>query len=392
MLGLWATLGAVWAFVAFSRGRRLVTLLSINLTLMSSLLVGLELVARSLREAPFRESWSAPLAEPDTELGTIPRADARVRHRRFPRALGYQMEWDVNYGTEADRSRRVPDRPRTGPILAVFGDSLLFGEGLEDHDTIPNQLQRALPQWRVFNYAVRGHGTAQNYFYLLRVLRDKPDTCLCLLGFIPDHVRRTVVPYSLMASVWAGRHPRVRLAGNRIINLGPAYDTIGPIERLHVDLLAGSLIYSKLSARWRPSPQDWDLVRDLVLAMRDTCETDASGGRFVLLVLPTAESSSSHGEEFLRWRAELHARGVLIVDLWDRFRTVATPQAHTSFFFTDGHPNRAYAALVAAWIAEIVRVNTKSRALDTQARPLAESSAGAQIGDTFVFSARKGAS
>jgi hypothetical protein len=340
----------------FVVGARTLSLIALNVTLISGLLFGLELVAEITHDEWVRDTWSEPVITKDPDLGTIPRANVTIRHRRYPQTLKYQLEWDVTYRTEPDHSRQIPDRPTTGARFAVFGDSFMFGEGLNDEETISNQLQKLLPEFRVFNYAVSGHSTAQNYLYLKRVLERSPETKVCLVGFITDHVRRTAVPYELMAS-WGRELPIVRRQDGRIINLGRGYDILSLIERLHVDLISGSILYRKFSRPWQSSPSDWELVEALVVAMRELCETGDSGRSFALVVFPAGvveRDALSLSESFHTWEAHLRNLGVLIIDLEERFDAEVRSRglSRSSFFFQDSHPNARYAKLVAQWIGD----------------------------------------
>jgi hypothetical protein len=355
MYGVWSLLGLVLTVRFFSRGARRSAIVAFNMFLLPGMLFGAELGMIVLHDEWVHDTWSEPLTESDAELGTIPRANVTSRHRSYPLVSGYELEWDVTYHIEGDRSRRVPDRPAEGMKLVVLGDSFMFGEGLEDEDQIPNQLQRLLPEYRIFNYAIRGHGTGQNYLYLKRILDRQPDIQLCVVGFIADHVRRTAVPYDLMASDWGRARPVIRNRGGELINLGLASDTLSLFGRLHVDMLARSRAYGRLFSGWRPGPEDWTLVGDLIVAMHDLCSEHHR--RFLLVYLPsnpTDLDSVRTSRNFLAWKRRLEDHGVVMVDVAERLYShlQSTELPSRQFFFPDGHPNRAYSSLAASWISQ----------------------------------------
>ena len=74
--------------------------------------------------------------------------------------LGGRPCW--TFSTDEDGLRNVPGRSTSanGPVLAVFGDSFVFGVGVDDGDTLPAQLPRALagvrPDLRVLDAGLPG--------------------------------------------------------------------------------------------------------------------------------------------------------------------------------------------------------------------------------------------
>ena len=51
--------------------------------------------------------------------------------------------------------------PNGKPVLAVLGDSITFGYGVENNETLPAQLQPLLPEWDVQNSGVPGYNMRQ---------------------------------------------------------------------------------------------------------------------------------------------------------------------------------------------------------------------------------------
>jgi len=69
--------------------------------------------------------------------------------------------YDVTYTIESDHSRLAPtDAKSSKPGIAVnfFGGSFMFGEGLNDDQTIPYFFTRFVPGATVKNYGFHGHG------------------------------------------------------------------------------------------------------------------------------------------------------------------------------------------------------------------------------------------
>lgn len=81
--------------------------------------------------------------------------------------VGFRM--DIMQTIGADGWRHVPDRPKLGPNIGIYGCSFTYGTGLADAETYTAILQQNLPQARVMNRGIGGHGTVQN---LLQLRRD----------------------------------------------------------------------------------------------------------------------------------------------------------------------------------------------------------------------------
>jgi len=69
--------------------------------------------------------------------------------------------YDVGYTIDADRNRQVISAPM-GPTVAFFGDSMTFGQGVPDADTLPQAFADATGyRWHVLNLAFPGYGPQQ---------------------------------------------------------------------------------------------------------------------------------------------------------------------------------------------------------------------------------------
>ena len=108
------------------------------------------------------------------------------------------------------RGREEVSLARTAPRRVVtVGDSYTFGQCVEDDETWPAALERALPGTEVLNLGVMGYGQDQA---LLRMRRDglpyRPD--VVVFGFHPSNVRRNVLSFRDYAK------PRFRLDGSEL--------------------------------------------------------------------------------------------------------------------------------------------------------------------------------
>ncbi|MBN8290538.1 hypothetical protein JI664_01035 [Rhodobacter sp. NTK016B] len=98
---------------------------------------------------------------------------------------------DVIQTIDADGWRHVPDRPKAGSRLGVYGCSFTFGTGLADAETFCAVLQRDLPTVRVLNRGIGGHGTVQNLLQFRRDIR-KGRVDAAVFAIISDHRFRNI--------------------------------------------------------------------------------------------------------------------------------------------------------------------------------------------------------
>jgi len=69
--------------------------------------------------------------------------------------------YDVDYTIDEHLNRQVISA-ETGPTIAFFGDSMTFGQGVSDADTLPQAFADATERrFRVLNFAVPGYGPQQ---------------------------------------------------------------------------------------------------------------------------------------------------------------------------------------------------------------------------------------
>lgn len=77
---------------------------------------------------------------------------------------------------------RGPDVDLTKPIIAILGDSITFGYGLEDTETTPARLQELLPDFSVLNAAAPGYNlTQQTAVYQEKIAHLNPQVLILIL-------------------------------------------------------------------------------------------------------------------------------------------------------------------------------------------------------------------
>lgn len=176
-------------FVVVLRGRlRDVALVFASLSFG---LVAIELVVWRVSGAPItykeKGSWA-----PMPELGWSPARPGPIHEKKV--AANGDVIYDV-INTIDDNLMRKVDSAASGPTVVFFGDSMTFGAGVNDADTLPQSfVDLTSRKFRVLNMAVAAYGPQQ----FLRALeighRDaqlKQDPRLFVLLTAPWHAART---------------------------------------------------------------------------------------------------------------------------------------------------------------------------------------------------------
>lgn len=117
--------------------------------------------------------------------------------------------YDVSYTIDDSLLRRTVSPP-TGGLLAFFGDSFTFGEGVGDAETLPQRtVELAGGRLRALNFGFHGYGPQQFLRAMETGLFDgllKPDLRLVVFQTAPWHAERTSCTADFVADA-----PRYRL-------------------------------------------------------------------------------------------------------------------------------------------------------------------------------------
>jgi hypothetical protein len=351
-LGWVALLWLALAFHFLASGATRTALVAVNLALLAGGGLLLEAVLVAIEPADFQvDRGTRYRTEDDTTSSRL--IPGVVSAHRVKTATGEPV-FDVSYTIDGDGSRRVPDRPETGPRWGFFGGSFCFGLGLNDGETLAGQVQLAEPDVRVFNYGIEAQGTADALIRMQRVLAEHPDTQLCVYLMIYDHFRRAGCPDSLTAGF--GREaPRFVLEGDELKHVGKAERTLAVPNKIHVKLLRQSLLYGRLSGHWKNDEPTRRLTARLIQEMDRTCRDN--GARFAMVILPDQRSEEAwDSTEMVEWTQSLSQGGIQILDCESRFAEfLENSEANRDdYFHAESHPNRDYTRIVGSWIADFL--------------------------------------
>jgi len=87
------------------------------------------------------------------------------------------FNYDVHIGNDGyrlsgDNTYQEDDAHKQVPIIAFFGDSFMFGQGVEDNETVPSYVKKKKGQLKVLNAGVYGY-TPHQEFITYKRLADK---------------------------------------------------------------------------------------------------------------------------------------------------------------------------------------------------------------------------
>jgi len=287
------------------------------------------------------ESDRGRFAERRGPLGYAPVPDQRARARA---TLGGELLYDVVYTIDAHGFRASPAREATTDRVLFFGDSVTFGSGLDDGETLPFAFAEAAgPSCGVANLAFQGYGPHQ----MLRALE------LGLPGLVagapiraavfatnPGHVRRMA---GVAAWDWGG--PRyVRDGRGQPVLAGRFGDD--PLLRLAHFLInweAGKTLM-RLLVRG-----DQELYDAVVVRARDLLRERYGAPLFVLMWDRAGGADEAYHAAAARMARSLRDKGVEVIEV-----SKLAAVEEEDFFPVDGHPradlNRQLATELAAMI------------------------------------------
>jgi hypothetical protein len=191
----------------------------------------------SLALADFSQAQPANLYREAARMAPNLRFRSIVRLKSDRRVL---QDVEVSFDGEGRRITPNPGAGRTRHLL-VYGCSYAFGEGVGDADTLPAQLARFAPGYRVYNYGRPGGGV---YESLIRIEDNELEaevpekSGLAIYLYITDHIRR------IPPSVYSLRHrmdgPYFHVNEDGTIDRAPSFAQARPLEAWFYRMLIAS--------------------------------------------------------------------------------------------------------------------------------------------------------
>jgi len=258
--------------------------------------------------------------------------------------------FDTDYTIGPQLTRRVISATE-GPTVAFFGDSMTFGIGLSDDQTLPQQFADLTGRrFRVFNLAISGFGPQQFLRVLETGLYDKllAPTQLVIYLTAPWHAERSACLRGFMFFA-----PRYELVDGRPQFEGSCGDTWSNRLRALLSLTSvTSGFFEPLLGRSGPKAIDLYVA---ILKRAGELAREKYGARTAILYLPDEAYTRQAGSSDAEIIQQLRDDGLTVIDA--TLDGAAFP-GQPLYILGDGHPtgvaNHARAALLEKKLDELL--------------------------------------
>ncbi len=315
------------------------------------------LVAAQQGPAPEREGGATKaFSVKDADLGYKPKPNARMR--AVERVAG-RCIYDAVYTTDAYSRRVTPLDPPTkrAACALFFGGSYVFGEGVNDNETLPYYFGRFYRRYRPYNYGFSGYGPQQMLARLQSPhFADQVEERrgIAVYVFMRHHVARAIGDMAVY-TLWGADMPYYTFdRRGRLVRRG-SFRTGRPVVSALYGILGRSYIlkFFRVSLPPRITEKHLRLTAAIIEESKSEFERQFESEGFFVVLHPAYRAYSARLARLLR------GAGVTCFDYsaWWRWRSEATT------FPADGHPNALGHYTVAKRLAEDVREYELRRAL-----------------------------
>lgn len=285
----------------------------------------------------------SPPPAPDTPGMYRPSSVPGLPHEHTPGAEGLIAGVRVRINAQGFRGGELQLEKPAGTVrVAVLGDSVVFGQGVEEAETLPAQLENLLIErapetgWETVNAGVRGYNSP-HYVVLFeeRVLPLDPDFLVLVITEINDPEREPFIPRSEKIEKWRQSFwDKVPLV--RSLRAGAYADEVNRLFSEHVRGL------------YDPEGREWPLFVSDLAAIRDLCRE--RGIALVAVTFPLLEEGDLFRDERARLQGALAELGLDWVDPLPEFERHSFRDLVVSK--RDFHPNRRALSITARLIAD----------------------------------------
>jgi hypothetical protein len=270
---------------SISRWRRLLfALIPVTILLLISL-AAFELVLRSRFDAVHHITGAAPWRQAEWE-GLSYGWDLYHPDLGWTNLPGYRSPADAPFSVAINSGglRAARDYDQTPPDgrvrVAVFGDSLAFGEEVDEPDTVPAWIEALDPEFEALNYGVHGFGLGQSTLRLEAEGGDLGARAVVLMVLFPENLVRASADYFVHAK------PVFRLVEGRIEVGNQPVPEASRMPWLMRTSYAAAWLFARRGALGRTSFDGHDhieLGRALVARAAVTC--DRRGQKLLVVAL-----------------------------------------------------------------------------------------------------------
>jgi len=264
-------------------------------------------------------------------------------HEHVPGAAGRLQGVWVRFNSRGFRGEEIKDAGSSSlRRIVVLGDSLVFGQGVAERDTLPAHLERIIKAGRpdldleVINAGVRGYNIPE-YLVMLeqRIVPLAPDIVLLVTTEINDLEREPWKPRSERLKRWESSKWR-RLPFVKPF-MGPVYaGEINRLFELHV-----RDIYDPEGQSWRMFVKDLETIKDI-------CHSH--GIELIAVTFPMISRGNMFEKQREQLKGTLDEIGIPRIDPLPAFQEQEPDELVVSR--EDFHPNGKALEIVAKLAAE----------------------------------------
>lgn len=261
----------------------------------------------------------------DRVLGAAPAKAGSFDTRKIDQRSG-SVIYDVSY-TIDEHLIRATQSSDSGPVIAFFGDSFMFGEGVSDSETLPQDFADLMDRrLRVLNFGFHGYGPQQ----FLRTLETghfdglmRPGLGLVVFQTAPWHAERT----SCAADFVAGS-PRYELRGGAAEFSGACGGTVRNVVFKQFEKSAAYRWLIQPIIAGSPDRDDMELY--LAVVSRAVQEANSRYG------VPTVILYLSYNDRYLQ------RSGFTNEEIMERFHAAGAHVVDVTLTHEDGSPLTSY--------------------------------------------------
>jgi hypothetical protein len=284
--------------------------------------------------------------DPDLGYSLQPSQRAQARELYHQRAL-----FDVIYTIDTDGLRVIPTKAPVAQCRVVFfGDSLTFGWGLADVETMPNQFVASSGgSYRGYNFAQNGYGPHQMLRMLEtgrfdRIVGDDSVSLVVYQGIV-EHVARVVG-----RNTWDPRGPRYVMTSDQqaVAYVGPFH---GNAYVALLEWLEKSEIYSYVTGRVfyeQPRLEDLPLYIAILKQAQREIERRYGAGSFIIVFWYNKEILGADPTE------QFKEAGLNVISIERIIPDINENGAAYVIATVDLHPNAAANHQIAEFLARAV--------------------------------------
>lgn len=244
--------------------------------------------------------------------------------------------YTVSY--DAFRRRVVPPPKQKASHYAIFlGGSFVFGDGINDTETLPYHFQNELPGYRSYNYGYSGGGAN----VILRRLETRsiakevsePDG-IVIYNFLDQHVPRAMG--SLRSQAYLPTGPYYKYVNSKLYYLG-SFREVRVFWNPILEFLANSSIFDRWLRYWDGDKSEHAIATTCAIldAIRENVKANLPRSRFVVAIYP---------EQKLNIAECLRTRGI---EVWDFSSEHRAPITHWDGWHPVSSENQSYARSLA---------------------------------------------